>query len=566
MTAKRPAGGPTASTMMTEPLLVSSIFRHGMRVHGHSRVHTYDGTDLRALTFRDVAGRVERLARGLPALGITQGSAICTLMWNTHEHLELYFAVPGIGAVLHTANPRVRPEHLILALERAGDEVIVVHHSLVPILTGVLAKLTTVLAFVLVDDGVPVAEADLALLTRRAPLHHYEQMLREPGAYTWPQFDEQAPATICFTSGTTGDPKGVVYSHRSSWLHTFAVNNNGTFAVTEADSFLVVVPMFHVNAWGYPYVAWLTGADIVLPGRHTAAADLAVMIKAARVTLSAAVPTVWHSLLTLAEHDPGVDLTTIRHLNAGGSAVPVSMIERFARLGVDVVQGWGMTEMSPIGAVAGPPADAPDPTHSRWRAKTGRLLPGVDLRIMLETGSEAPWDGQTVGEIQVRGPWITGSYLAGEQPESFVDGWFRTFDIGHVDDHGYLVITDRLKDVIKSGGEWISSVALENELAAHPGVIEACVVAVPDERWGERPLAVIVAGASAPSATELHSWLFERLPKSWVPEYWAFVEQIARTSVGKYDKLQLRTAASGGDLPIEIQRRTVTHPGNPNAL
>ncbi|WP_236793403.1 long-chain fatty acid--CoA ligase [Amycolatopsis sp. GM8] len=547
MAVRTGKGAPLCSTMMDRPLLISALFTHGARVHGRSRVHAYDGSALREIRFSEVASRVERLARGLRRLGVRAGDRVGTLMWNTPEHLELYFAVPGLGAVLHTANPRVLADHIAYAVQLTGDEVLFVHHSLVPIVVSLADRLEPVRALVLVDDGVAVSPSDRHRLRDRFPhTHTYEEILAEPGHYDWPDLDERSAAVVCFTSGTTGEPKGVVYSHRSSWLHTLGVNNSGAFTIAERDSFLVVVPMFHVNAWGYPYAAWTAGADIVLPSRHLGPAQLATMIEQARVTLSAGVPTVWRSLLTHIEDHPEIDLSSIRHLVGGGSAVPRAMVERFAAVGVDLLQGWGMTETSPVCAVAAPPADARDPGDPGWRTKTGRIMPGVDVRIVTDDARVAEWDGATVGEIQVRGPWVTGSYLAREAPERFDDGWLRTGDIGHVDDRGFLVITDRAKDVIKSGGEWISSVALENEIMSHPDVAEACVVAVEDAKWGERPLAAVVCRAGAAvGPQELREWLAPRFPRSWLPDRWEFVTALPRTSVGKFDKKLLRATVAG---------------------
>jgi fatty-acyl-CoA synthase len=355
---------------------------------------------------------------------------------------------------------------------------------------------------------------------------------------------------MCYTSGTTGDPKGVVYSHRSMWLHAFGVNNFCGVTMSERDTPLIIVPQFHVNAWGYPYAAWIHGADIVMPSRYLQGEPIARMIEGAGVTMSAGVPTIWTSVAQYVEEHPDTDLTSLRAVLSGGSALPRALIDRFDRLGVLMLQGWGMTETSPVCAVSQPPADA-DPGDPVWRTKTGRVVPGVELRIVTDSGTEAPWDGATTGEIEVRGPWVTGGYYRSHDPAKFDDGWLRTGDIASVDEYGFLQISDRVKDVIKSGGEWISSVGLENEVMSHADVLEATVVGVPDERWGERPLAVVVRRRGSPvDAGSLRAWLEPRVARWWVPERWAFVDEIPKTSVGKFDKKAVRAAHAAGALEV----------------
>jgi fatty-acyl-CoA synthase len=380
----------------------------------------------------------------------------------------------------------------------------------------------------------------------------YEALLaaEQPG-FAWPEVDERAAAAMCYTSGTTGSPKGVVYSHRSTYLHSLATCTGGTFALGERDRILIIVPMFHANAWGLPYAGWLAGADLIMPGRFLQAAPLCKLIEAERPTVSGAVPTIWADILRHLETTPA-DLSSLRLVACGGSAVPRALMERFQeRHGVRIVQAWGMTETSPLAAIALSPKGTPPEEELDWRAKTGRIVAGVELRIVDDAGRELPWDGKTAGEIEVRGPWITGAYYRDPAPEKFHDGWLRTGDVGTADLRGFVQITDRAKDVIKSGGEWISSVELENAIMAHPDVVEAAVIGVPDERWQERPLACVVLRAGATVTAEaLGAFLAERVAKWWVPERWTFIAEVPKTSVGKFDKKLLRARHAEGRFTV----------------
>ena len=363
---------------------------------------------------------------------------------------------------------------------------------------------------------------------------------------------------MCYTSGTTGNPKGVVYSHRSTYLHSLASTSSATIGISGYDRVLVVVPQFHANAWGVPYAAWLSGADLIMPKQFLQAGPLVKIIESERPTLACAVPTIWNDVLRYAE-EHGSDLSSFRSILCGGSAVPRSLIARFQeKFGVPIVQGWGMTETSPLAAVAMPPRGAPAEQHVDFRAKNGRIAFGVELRVVDGEGRVLPRDGTSVGEFEVRGPWVTAEYYKDPTPDRFRDGWLRTGDVGTIDARGYLQITDRTKDVIKTGGEWISSVELENALMAHPEVFEAAVVAVPDARWDERPLAcVVLVECASPSAEDLAAWLADKVPRWWVPERWSFVAEIPKTSVGKMDKKVLRAEHSKGELEIvTIARRT----------
>ena len=541
------------STMQETALTITAMLRHGQRVYATSVVHTVEGDRVRSATYAEVGERATRLASALGALGVRPRERVGTVMWNTQEHLEAYLGVPSMGAVLHTLNLRLFPEQLAYVINHAQDKVIIVDASVLPLLSRVAAELTTVEAYIVIGEGDTSGLGDV-------PVHAYDELLAAAGpSYAWPDLDERAPAAMCYTSGTTGNPKGVVYSHRSTLLHSMASVGGNMFALSEHDRVLPVVPMFHANAWGLPYAGWLAGSDFVMPGRFLQAEPLARMIAELKPTVAGAVPTIWHDLLSYVDEHP-TDLSSLRLVACGGAAVPLSLMQAFEqRHGVRIIQAWGMTETSPVAAVAHPPkgqaGDAWD-----YRAKTGRISAGVELRLVGEDGTELPWDGESVGEMQVRGPWVTGSYYAqpgeaqGPDPEKFQDGWLRTGDVACVSPDGFVQITDRSKDVIKSGGEWISSVELENTLMAHPSVREAAVVAVPDERWDERPLACVVLkpGAGATPA-ELGEFLATRVAKWWLPERWTFIDEVPKTSVGKFDKKLLRQRYADGELTVQHQ-------------
>jgi fatty-acyl-CoA synthase len=530
--------------MQDHPLAVADILRHGERIHAGSRVATLAEGGTRRASFAEVGRRAAQLARALARLGVGAGDRVATFCWNSQEHLEAYLAVPSMGAVLHTLNIRLFPDQLVYVANHAEDRVVIVDDSLVPLLANVRARLTTVRHVVVVGDG------DASALGP-GMLRYAELLAAEEPHYDWPAVDERAAAAMCYTSGTTGNPKGVVYTHRSTYLHTMATCMGGTLGLTEHDRLLVVVPMFHANAWGHPYAAWMAGADLVMPSRFLQAEPLCRAIAAERPTVSAAVPTIWSDVLRHSETAP-VDLSSLRVLVCGGSAVPRSLMERFQeRHGVRIVQAWGMTETSPLAALALPPKGSPPAEEMTWRAKTGRVLAGVELRIVDDAGRELAWDGARAGEIEVRGPWITGSYYRDDDPAKFHDGWLRTGDVGTVDAHGFVQITDRAKDVIKSGGEWISSVELENEIMAHPDVMEAAVVGVPDPKWEERPLAcVVLKPGSAADADALRAFLTARVARWWVPERWSFIAEVPKTSVGKFDKKVLRARYAEGALTV----------------
>jgi len=535
------------------PLTLNHIRRRLASYNPGAEVLTLqdDGSVLRA-QHAQVAERVDRLARALTRLGVAQGERVGTFAWNNQRHLELYFAVPCMGAVLHTLNIRLFEEQLIYIINHAEDRVIFVDDSLVALLEQLAPQLRCVNHYVVMGDG------DAGALPG---VLRYEELLEQAGPdpappFDYPELDERQAAALCYTSGTTGDPKGVLYSHRSISLHsTVALARDGT-ALARADRVLAVVPMFHVNAWGLPYGAALAGADLILPDRFLQAEPLAELISSERPTLMGCVPTIFADLLRHADAHPEVDLSSLSNAACGGSAVPRQMMKDYAeRHGVSIFQAWGMTETSPVATYSRPREGEHDDSYWDDRAKQGRPLPWVELRLIGDDGGEVPWDGASTGEIQVRGPWVAAHYFDDHsEDEKFASGWLRTGDIAAVDENGSVQITDRAKDVIKSGGEWISSVELENELMSHPDVVEAAVIAKPDERWAERPLCcVVMREQTSAGAPELVEHLRGRVAKWWLPDEFAFVPEIPKTSVGKFDKKVLRVRLAEGKLEGRVR-------------
>ena len=524
--------------MMDYPLTLTLLLERARRLFPKKEVITRTAGGVHRYTYADLYRRACRLANALRALGVQRGDRVGSFAWNSYRHLELYLGVPSSGAVLHTLNIRLFPEQISFIVNHAEDAVIFVDDSLLPALEPLAAEFPGVRAYVVMGDG-PLPATVLH------PIYRYEDLLDAASEeYTFPQLDEQEAAGICYTSGTTGNPKGVVYSHRGLVLQSFAQTAADAFALREADVVCPVVPMFHANAWGLPFTATMVGATQVYPGAQPTPRDILELIDQFRVTVTGGVPTVLVGLLGALE-ERHCDLSSLRAVPCGGSAVPESLIERFDRLGVTVLQAWGMTETAPLATLSQPRSSMRAWSESQRRAvraKQGTPVPGVELRVVDDAGRELPWDGKSVGELQVRGAWIVGAYYNDPRsPQAFQDGWFKTGDIATIDADGYVQITDRVKDVIKSGGEWISSVELENAIMAHPQVLEAAVIGLPHERWQERPLACIVVKPGQTLTKEsIMAHLTSRVAKWWLPEDIVFIDGLPKTSVGKIAKRELR--------------------------
>lgn len=527
------------STMREVPLLVTEILRYGTTVCADETVTTATLDGYRQARFDSIGRRAAQLAHGLRSLGVRGDQRVATFMWNNQEHLEAFYAVPCMGAVLHTLNIRLAGEQLSYIARQAEDRVVIVDQSLVPLLAQVLPDLDTVHTVVVSGDG----DLDTLMLPGKNIVRYHDLLAGQPTDFDWPDLSETAASAMCYTSGTTGNPKGIVYSHRSTFLHAMAVCAPNAMAINAGDQILPIVPMFHANAWGLPYAAMMAGASLVMTDRYLQANRLVDMIEQHRVTIAAAVPTVINDVKCYLNEHSQHDVSSLRLIPCGGSPVPHSLMRELQDdYGVPIRQAWGMTETSPLAAVAWPPANIAENEHWRLRNTAGRPVCGVEARIVADDGLTLPNDGESVGELEVRGNWVTTSYFGDHGSPVSSDGWLRTGDVGSIDSRGFITLTDRAKDVIKSGGEWISSVELENHIMAHPAVVEACVVGVPDPRWQERPLAAVVpANGVEVTAAELRDFLSDRVPRWQLPERWTFIGEVPRTSVGKFDKKAVRS-------------------------
>ncbi|WP_037138821.1 long-chain fatty acid--CoA ligase [Rhodococcoides fascians] len=535
------------STMQDSPLSIGQLVRFGTSIHPAAEVTTWSEHGPSTVTFEHLGKRAAQLAHGLRSIGIDDDQRVATFMWNNAPHMEAYMAVPAMGAVLHTLNIRLFPEQLTYIVNHAEDQVIIADASLLPLLTPLLPTMPTVRHLVVV--GVDPADVDVP---DGIEVLAYEALLEgRPEEFDWPELDERSAAAMCYTSGTTGDPKGVVYSHRSIWLHSMQACMSDAMGLAQSDKVLAIVPMFHAMSWGLPYAALMVGASLIMPDRFLQPAPLAEMMSTLRPTAAAAVPTIWQALLVHLDEHPA-DLSSLRDVLVGGSACPPSLMRAFhEKYGIHITQAWGMTETSPVGTSGRPDVGLSAEEEFDLRCTQGRFVAAVRARLVDDSGKELPWDGKQVGELEVRGPWITGSYYRNDAHDKFDDGWLRTGDVGTISPGGYLTLTDRSKDIIKSGGEWISSVELENHVMEHPAVREAAVIGVPDQKWDERPLvAVVVRDGEKVAAEELRSFLDGRVAHWQLPERWTFIDEVPKTSVGKYDKKRLRSSHADGALNV----------------
>lgn len=536
--------------MQDGPLVLTDFFKRAETLFPDKHIVTATANGLERETYGEWADRTRRLGGVLDDLGISADGRVATFAWNTARHLELYFAAPCSGRVLHTLNIRLFPEQITYIVNHAADEVIFVDRSLLGLLWPLVDTFTTVRHLVVMDDGKGEIPAD----TGGRLLHDYEDLLAAASPVQWHVDDERQAASMCYTSGTTGNPKGVVYSHRSTWLHTMSGMVADNLGVMESDTVLPVVPMFHANAWGLAHIGVASGANLVMPGPDLSPKAVADLIESQRVTVAAGVPTIWMGVLPELE---GRDISSLRAIPCGGSSVPKSLSEAYrAKVGLPILQAWGMTETSPLASMARVKStlrELPEDEQADFRASIGMVTLGVDFRIVdQQTGEPVPWDGETSGELQVAGPWIASEYYDDPRsPESFTsDGWLKTGDVATVDRHGYMRIVDRTKDVVKSGGEWISSVELENEIMANPKVAEAAVIAVKHPKWSERPLAcVVVKPGETLTREDVLEWLDGRVAKWWLPDDVVFIDEVPKTSVGKFSKRDLRDRFADHVLP-----------------
>jgi fatty-acyl-CoA synthase len=537
--------------MMDRPLLISSIACHAELQHPRREIVSIVADNPRhRYTYRDAFARARKLANALKRLGLQQGDRIATLAWNDYRHFETYYAVSGSGYVCHTINPRLFEDQIVFIMNHAEDRWLFLDPVFVPLVEKLQSRLPKL-------EGVVVMTDDAHMpITQLPRARSYESFIAaESDNFEWPEFDERTASSLCYTSGTTGDPKGVLYSHRSTILHCYAAALPDAMSLSAHEVVLPVVPMFHVNAWGLPYSCPMVGAKLVFPGSKMGDAEtLQALIEEEQVTFSAGVPTVWQGLVAYLEKT-GKRIDSLTHVVSGGSAVPAALMKQLKeRHAVEVVHAWGMTETSPIGTIRSQSPEAstlPEDRREALRARQGRTVFGIELRVADDNGAEVPRDGKTFGALKVRGPWVAASYYKRSGDEVFEnDGWFNTGDVATICPLGYMQITDRTKDVIKSGGEWISSIDLENLAVAHPAVAQAAAIAIPHPKWQERPLlvAVLKPGATA-TAAELLEFFAGKVAKWWIPDDVVFVDKLPLTATGKLSKLQLRQQFEGYQFP-----------------
>lgn len=539
------------STMQHGALTISSLVEYSRRIFPEARTRTWTGEGFRDMSFAEIGDTGARIANALAKLGVQRGDRVATFMWNNNEHQAIYAGVPSMGAVLHTLNLRLSPEQAVFIINHADDKVIFVDASVAPML-GKYLQGTPNVQHVVVTNG----PADAITAPDAIKVHQFDELIAdESTTYDWPEVDENDAAVMCYTSGTTGDPKGVVYSHRSIYLHSMLITTTMGMGLSSTDTMLAIVPMFHVMSWGLPYAAMMAGSTLIMPDRFLQPEPLLAMMESGTPTLAAAVPTIWQGVSALLDAKPQ-DISHLREVIVGGAAVPPAMIKKFDGYGVRITHAWGMTETSPLGSVARPPLGVADAeAEFAYRVTQGRFPSPVAARIIGDDGQPQPWDGEAVGELEVSGPWITGSYYdpAGNVADEskFHDGWLRTGDVATITPDGFMTIVDRAKDMIKTGGEWISSVELENIIASNPAIVEATVVGVPDKKWDERPFVLAVVRSDEDADIEAHKKYLEDLVPRWqIPERWSFVTEVPKTSVGKFDKKRVRKLYADGDYTI----------------
>jgi fatty-acyl-CoA synthase len=536
--------------MQNQPLLISSLITHAERHHGDAQIvsRRVEG-DIHRYTYRDASARSRQVAKALDAMKLAFGDRVATLAWNGYRHFELYFGVSGSGRVLHTINPRLHPDQIAWIANHAEDQVLCFDLSFLPLVQAVHAKCSTVRHYIALCD-----EDRLPKDSGIPNLQSYETWVAaQDDRYVWPSFDENTASTMCYTSGTTGNPKGALYSHRSTLLHAYAVALPDSMGLSSRDCVLPVVPMFHVNAWGIPYAAALTGAKLVFPGPGLDGKSVYELMESEQVSYAAGVPTVWQMLLGHLK-PAGLRFSSLKRTVIGGAACPPAMISAFREdYGVDVLHAWGMTEMSPVGTVCtlkNKHLSLPDEGQMKIRLKQGRTVPGVDMKIVDDAGQEIAWDGSTFGNLLVRGPWVIREYFKGEGGDPLVEGWFPTGDVATIDPDGYMQITDRSKDVIKSGGEWISSIDIENLAVAHPAVAMAACVGMPHPKWDERPIVLVVKKPEAQiTREELLAFYEGKIAKWQIPDDVVFVDAIPLGATGKILKTRLRELLKDYRLP-----------------